>query len=193
MPVVVDVLSKLRIDSAIIGDILMFGALLVTLFAVKYARDSALAAKATVEPLTALVVRMDRSVQALQTLLTKFESAQEAANIGRRLDLMARKLEVYESIYREVATIDEEITLGVTPKGQLTSVSRGHLQAALATLPSEDLPNCRKLATEHRSAIWGGDIGDARIEIEAAIASIRKTIDELLLAEPFQPIASVAP
>jgi hypothetical protein len=172
-----------RIDAAIVGDILTFGALLVTLLAVKYARDSALAAKATVEPLTALVERMDKSVQALQTLLTQFESAQEAANVGRRLDLLSRKLDVYESIYREVATIDEEIGLGITPKGQLTSVSRGRLQAALATLPAGDLPNGRKLATEHRSAIWGGDIGDARIEIEAAIAGVRKVIDELLAAE----------
>lgn len=175
----------MRIDAAVVGDLLTFGALLVALLAVKYARDSALAAKATVEPLTALVERMDKSIQALQTLLTESKAAQESANVGRRLDMYSRKLDAYESVYREVATIDEEITLGVSPKGQLTSVSRGHLQATLATLPSGELPNCRKLATEHRSAIWGGDIGDARIEVEQAIAGVRKAIDELLAAEAF--------
>lgn len=176
----------MRIDASIVSDILTFGALLVTLLAVKYARDSALAAKATVKPLTALVERMDKSVQALQTLLTESKSAQEATNIGRRLDLYSRKLDAYESIYREVARIDEEITLGDRPRGEIAIVSRGHLQAALATLPSGDLPNCRKLATEHLSAIWGGDIGDARIEIEAAVATVRTAIDELLLSSAFQ-------
>ncbi len=170
----------MTIDAPLIADLLTFGALLVTLAAVKYARDSALAAKATVEPLSALVGRMDKSVEALQTLLTESKEAQRAANLGRRLDLLLRRLDVYEIVFREVATIDEEITLGVSAKGQLTSISRGRLQAALATLSSDDLPNCRKLATEHRSAIWGGDLGDARIEIEAAIATVRKSVDELL-------------
>jgi len=168
------------IDVALIGDILTFAALLVTLAAVKYARDSAFAAKATVEPLSAIVGRMDKSVEALQTLLTESKEAQKAANLGRRLDLLLRRLDVYEIVFREVATIDEEMSLGVSPKGQLTSISRGRLQAALATLSSDDLPNCRKLATEHRSAIWGGDLGNARIEIEQGIRQVRTSMDELL-------------
>lgn len=166
----------MAIETALVGDVLTFAALLVTLGAVKYARDSALAAKATVQPLTLLVERMDKSIEALQTLLSESKEAQRAANLGRRLDLLLRRIDSCQVIFREVATIDEEITLGVTAKGQLTSISRGRLQAALATLPEDDLPNCRKLATEHRSAIWGGDLGDARIEIEQALVMSREVV-----------------
>ena len=179
---------------AIIGYALTFLTLVAAVVALRYARDSARAARDTVQPMEVMAANLRETADTLDnmagTLITTAGTMQ--ANLilterGRRENRLVHQLEQYERVVGAITTIQRaDMTQSVPEREQWTRDGQGMLRAAVAPVRRGQLPECRKLSED--KVFSGQPMGgwaDADKEIKDALYKTHEELDALLnTAEP---------
>ena len=173
----------------IIGDGLTFLTLVAALVALWFARESAQAARDTVEPMEVMAANLRETADTLEdmagTLITTAGTMQAnliLAERDRRENRLVHRLEQYERVVAAIATMRRAyMTQSVPEREQWTRDGQGMLLAAVAPLPRGQLPECRTLSTDTVVSGWPmGGWNKASVEVEQALYSTHKELDDLL-------------
>ncbi len=173
----------------VIGDLLTLLAVLAAVVAIKYARDSARAARDTVQPMEVMAANLRETADTLEdmasTLITTAGTMQAnltLAERGRRENRLVHRLEQYERVVAAIATIRRAyMTQSVPEREQWTRDGQGVLLAAVTPVPRGQLPECRTLSTDTVVSGWPmGGWNKASAEIEEALFNTHKELDNLL-------------
>jgi len=168
--------------------VLAFLSLVAAVFATRYARDSARAARAAVAPLTEMADRLSESVVALKDLEQSTKKL-----VGDQADLltMTQRMRVEDRLTHELAQF-ERVIAGVQrmwegwrrkqdslPDAYLRE-ARAELRAALAPVPPEQLPECRSLAEQMITDALGNQLAAADREIRQSVHEVHRELDGLM-------------
>jgi hypothetical protein len=144
----------------VIGVVLTFLTVLAAVVALRYARDSAIAARDTVRPMQAMATDLAAAAKTMQTNL--------------RLAERTRQERQYESIHEGLVRWLLADHPAEAREGQAV------LRAALSPFPANKLPACWAVVGADVRADHTGPISSAITEIEQPLAAIRKELDDLL-------------
>ena len=170
----------------IIGNGLTFLTLVAAVVALWFARQSAIAARDTIQPMEAMAANLRETADTLEdmagTLITTAGTMQAnliLAERGRRENRLVERLAQYRRVYAAVDAVERSHRVG-TPQERDAAMADG--QAAYVTpLPEEELPRCQAASRAKRSqGVPLGGVTNPRLEIERVLRDTRKELDDLL-------------
>jgi hypothetical protein len=160
----------------------------LTVVAIRYARNSALAARDTVQPMQEMSRELQASTQQLRELLNESKDATQqlrgvldeskaavgATRAGRIEDRLTHRLGQYERVMLAVQRMKEgQRRQSSGRNAEYFEEARADLHSALAVTPETEFSRCRQLAdTDPGMAQWSL----ANTEIETALIHLRKEL-----------------
>ncbi len=150
----------------------------LTVLAIRYARESAVAARDTVRPLQDMSREFQAGTQQLRALLDESKAAVEAARNGRIEDHLIHRLGQYERVILGVQKMGEGRRRQDTGRNvEYFEEARAELQAALSVIPDARLGACRTLAD---GTFVQNTLDAARVEITNALSRVQAELAQYM-------------